>query len=116
MGTGSFPGVKRPGRGIDHPHPSSVEVKERVEIYMYSPSVHACPVLGVNFTFTFLFLLEGESGIEATTFRLSASTNCARCFVCTWWFIIIIIIIIIIFINCNWVDTRRQWLFINIQQ
>jgi hypothetical protein len=25
--------------------------------------------------------------------------------------IIIIIIIIIIFINCNWVDTRWQWLF-----
>jgi hypothetical protein len=26
MGTGSFPGVKRPGRGADHPPPSSVEV------------------------------------------------------------------------------------------
>jgi hypothetical protein len=33
MGTGSFPGVKRPGRGVDHPPPSSVEVKERVELY-----------------------------------------------------------------------------------
>jgi len=30
MGTGSFPGVKRLGRGIDHPPPSSAEVKERV--------------------------------------------------------------------------------------
>jgi len=20
MGTGSFPGIKRPGRGVDHPH------------------------------------------------------------------------------------------------
>ena len=28
MGTGSFPGVKRPGRGFDHPPPSNV-VKER---------------------------------------------------------------------------------------
>jgi hypothetical protein len=27
-GTGSFPGVKRPGRGADHPHPSSAEVKK----------------------------------------------------------------------------------------
>ena len=27
MGTGSFPGVKQPGRGIDHPPPSSAEVK-----------------------------------------------------------------------------------------
>jgi hypothetical protein len=26
MGTGSFPGLKRPGRGADHPHPSSAEV------------------------------------------------------------------------------------------
>jgi hypothetical protein len=33
----SFPGVKRPGRGVDHPPPSSAEVKERVELYLYSP-------------------------------------------------------------------------------
>ena len=26
MGTGSFPGVKRLGRGVDHPPPSSAEV------------------------------------------------------------------------------------------
>jgi hypothetical protein len=28
MGTGSFAGVKRPGRGADHPPPSSTEVKK----------------------------------------------------------------------------------------
>jgi hypothetical protein len=38
MGTESFPGVTRPGRGVDHPPPSSAEVKERVELYLYSPS------------------------------------------------------------------------------
>jgi hypothetical protein len=27
MGTGSFPGVKRPGRGADHPPPSSVKIE-----------------------------------------------------------------------------------------
>jgi hypothetical protein len=32
MGTGSFPGVKRPRRGVDHQPPSSAEVKERVEV------------------------------------------------------------------------------------
>ena len=37
MGTGSFLGVKWPGRGIDHPLPSSAEFKERVELYIYSP-------------------------------------------------------------------------------
>ena len=38
VGTGSFPGVKRSGRGVDHPPPPSAEVKERVELYLYSPS------------------------------------------------------------------------------
>ena len=38
-------GVKRPGRGVDHPLPSSAEVKERVELYLYSPSVRSWPVL-----------------------------------------------------------------------
>jgi len=31
MGAGSFPGVKQPGRGVDHPPPSSAEVKETVD-------------------------------------------------------------------------------------
>jgi hypothetical protein len=45
MGTGSFPGVKRPGRGVDHPLPSSAEVKQRVELYLCSPSGLSWPVL-----------------------------------------------------------------------
>jgi len=46
MGTGSFLGVKQPGRGVDHPPPSSAEVKERVELYFYSPSGPSWPVIG----------------------------------------------------------------------
>ena len=38
LGTGSFPGVKRPGRGVDHQTPLSAEAKERVELYLYSTS------------------------------------------------------------------------------
>ena len=34
----SFLGVKRPGRAVNHPPPSSTEVKERVELYLCSPS------------------------------------------------------------------------------
>jgi hypothetical protein len=45
MSTESFPGVKRPGNGVDHPPPSSAEVKERVELYLYSPSGSSWPVL-----------------------------------------------------------------------
>ena len=46
MGTGSFPGVKRPVRGVDYPPPSSAEVKERVELYLYSPSGLSWPAVG----------------------------------------------------------------------
>ena len=46
MGTGSFPGVKRPGRGVDHPPPARAEGKERVELYLYFPSGLSWPVLG----------------------------------------------------------------------
>jgi hypothetical protein len=38
MGTGSFLGVKRSRCGVDHPPLSSTEVKERVWLYLYSPS------------------------------------------------------------------------------
>ena len=46
MGTGSFPGVKRPGRGVDHPSPSSTEVKERIELFLFPLSGPSWPVLG----------------------------------------------------------------------
>ena len=46
MGIGFFPGVNRPGRGVDHPHPSSGEVKGRVELYICVPSGSSWPVLG----------------------------------------------------------------------
>ena len=51
----SFSEVKRPGRGVDHPSPSSTEVKERVELYFYSPSGPSWPVLGWTLPFTFTF-------------------------------------------------------------
>jgi len=45
MGTGSFPGVKWPGCGIDHPPPPSIKVKERVELYLYCTSGPLQPVI-----------------------------------------------------------------------
>jgi hypothetical protein len=45
MGTGSFPGVIRPGPGVVHPPPSSADVTESVELYLYSPFRPSWPVL-----------------------------------------------------------------------
>ena len=41
-----FPGSNWPVRGFDHPPSSSAEVKERVALYLYSPSGPSGPVLG----------------------------------------------------------------------
>jgi len=49
IGTGSFPGVQRPGCGTDHPPPSSVQVKGRVELYLYSPPWAFVACSRVNF-------------------------------------------------------------------
>ena len=45
-GAGSFLAVKWVGRGVDHPPPFSAKVKERVELYLCSPSEPSWPVLG----------------------------------------------------------------------
>jgi hypothetical protein len=51
-----FRGVTRPGRGVNHPPPSSTEVKERVQLYRYSFSGPSLPVQGHTLT------LPDESG------------------------------------------------------
>jgi hypothetical protein len=56
-GTGSFPGVKWPGRGVDNTFPSSAEVKERVELYLYSPFGPSWPVLRWTILLPLLLLL-----------------------------------------------------------
>jgi len=58
MVTGSLPEVKRPGRGIDHPPTSSAVVKERVELYLHSPSGPSWLVLGWTLPFTYLYVQE----------------------------------------------------------
>jgi hypothetical protein len=46
MGTGSCPAVKWPGRGVDHLPPSIADVKERVQLFLYSPSGPLWPAVG----------------------------------------------------------------------
>ena len=61
-GIGSFPGVKRPGRGADHPPPSKCRGHERVGLYLYSPSGFQWPFIGrtlpLPFSVTQLFILK----------------------------------------------------------
>jgi hypothetical protein len=51
-----FPGVKRPRHIIKQPLPFNVEVKERVELYLYSPSGISWRVLEQHFIYLFIFL------------------------------------------------------------
>jgi hypothetical protein len=44
--TGLFPGIKRAGAWSWPPTPSNAEVKERVQLYFYSPCRSSWPVLG----------------------------------------------------------------------
>jgi hypothetical protein len=62
MGKGSFPGVNRPGRGVDHPPPSSTVVKERVGLCLYSPSGPSWPVLGCNLPLSLLYFTCSKFG------------------------------------------------------
>jgi hypothetical protein len=40
------PGVKRPGRVVYHPAPSSAEVEEKVQLFLYTSCGPSWPVLG----------------------------------------------------------------------
>jgi len=55
MGTGTFPGVRRPGRDTDHQPPSSAEVKRGVPLL---PRWNFMASYRVNFSFFFTDLEE----------------------------------------------------------
>ena len=65
MGTGSFPGVKRPGRGADHPSPSKCRGHERVGLYLYSPSGLSWPVIGTETVIKFRLLVSAYCHLQA---------------------------------------------------
>jgi hypothetical protein len=69
MGTGSFPGVNRPGRGVDHPSSSRAEVKERVQLYLPLTLWAFVACCSVTFTFTrnFTFLESDETVLTWAT-------------------------------------------------
>jgi hypothetical protein len=51
MGTGSFLGLKRPERGVNHHLLCSTEVIARAQLYIYFLSMSSRPVLGRNLPF-----------------------------------------------------------------
>jgi hypothetical protein len=69
LGTRSLSrGVKCLGHGVDHPPPSSARVKERVELYLYSPSGSSWLVLGRTLPFTYVSV--GSINIEIVTMEM----------------------------------------------
>ena len=69
----SFPGVKRPERGGNHPPTSNAEVKETVELYIYSPSGPSWPVLWRNVYF--LVFTDGAAPANATFLPVRSPLN-----------------------------------------
>ena len=74
MGTGSFLGVKRPGRGVDYPRLSRAEVEGRVELYNCSLSGPSWPVL--RYTLPLIYLSPcGRIFVQSRPEHLSRELN-----------------------------------------
>jgi len=56
--------------GIDHPPPSSTEVKERVVLYLYWVSEQSCPIEGGTLPVSFVMLLMLHSTFQLKGFSL----------------------------------------------
>ena len=84
MGTGSFTGVKRPGRGVDHPPLSCAKVKRKSGAVPLLPLWAFVACSGSKFTFTiitftswFAHLSCSSRSIQQTLF-MSACAFCAQ--------------------------------------
>jgi hypothetical protein len=73
MGKGVSSGVKRPGREANHSHPSSVEVKECVELYLHSPVCFHGVVISQAQGLLYLYLL------YISMFQLQNSVSLPSC-------------------------------------
>jgi len=69
----SFPGIKQPGRGVDHPPSSSAVVKERVELYLYAFMAGSM----VNFTLVGTQWCRTQKSLPLLGFESVLSSRCA---------------------------------------
>jgi hypothetical protein len=78
-GTGSFPGVKRPGRGADHPPPSSSEVTKGYSYTSIHPLGQFRPVTGVFYLYleslcSYIYYVTGTSHETYITSKMTHPT------------------------------------------
>jgi hypothetical protein len=83
MGTGSFPGVKRPGRGADPHSILSAEVLNRIQLYFYPPLRALVPLKGEHLPFTYTALYPRrppQSPPELWQIKISSMKKCMEFF------------------------------------
>jgi hypothetical protein len=97
MRDGSFPGVERPGCGVNHPPSPSVEVKEIVHLYIYF-SVPSQSVLGWYFTFTVTI------GLFVCYLRFLQETAIISVYNIHWF-------VFIMNVHCVYCDVKIEFLF-----
>jgi hypothetical protein len=81
MGTGSFPGLKRPGRFCNRPPSYSAEVKESVELYLYSTFGPLWPITGwtlslLSFTYSYSPAVKANlhfHNVQLSSFRVNCT-------------------------------------------
>ena len=77
---GSFPEVKQPGRGVDHPRATRAAVKERLEPYLYFPSGPLSLVTRRTVLYFILFYFSSKPRSYKWSFTLRFSTEILHTF------------------------------------
>jgi hypothetical protein len=80
----SCPGVKRPGRGVNHPPPSSDKVKEREDLFLLLPLWAFMACFRTNFIFCYLSLkmcgaCSSEKVVNAKLHGVTQSSRSPQC-------------------------------------